>query len=71
MKKIPVVRSDTDIDFTTAAMEGNKEIIKELFQKQKELPAFTCQNFILQPNIHIYLMFIITVCNYIFFRVFV
>ena len=54
---------DNSIDFTTATTEKKKEIIVELFQKQKELASFKCNNFILDPSVRIYLMFIITVCN--------
>lgn len=60
---MPVLRSDANIHFTTAAMEEKKDIIEELLQKQKELAAFTCQKFILEPSIRIYLRFIVTVCN--------
>ena len=58
-KKVPVEKTGDYIDFSNATDEEIKNEIITLFQKQKQLAAFTCQNFTLDPNIRINLMCII------------
>ena len=60
---MPVEKTDDFINFANATVEEVKEEIVTLFQRQKRLPAFTCQHFMLDRDIRIYQMFIIAVAN--------
>lgn len=50
-------------NFANATDEEVKGEIVTLFQSQKQLAAFICQHFMLDPDIRIYQMFIIAVAN--------
>ena len=60
---MPIIKSNSQFDFTNATLEEKKDLIKKLLRKQKDLANILLENYPNNIELRVHLIFVETVCS--------